>query len=61
MLEFFEAALSYGFLFNALLTGVLAGVACGIVGTFRRRETDYLHRRECCPLRARRYGAGALS
>ena len=34
MLEFFQAALSYGFLFNALLTGVLAGVACGVVGTF---------------------------
>jgi zinc transport system permease protein len=32
--EFFEAALKHSFLMNALLIGVLASVACGVVGTY---------------------------
>lgn len=34
MIEFFHAAVSYQFMINALLTGVLASVACGMVGSF---------------------------
>jgi zinc transport system permease protein len=33
-MEFFEALSRYGFLQNALLAGLLAGVACGVVGSF---------------------------
>ena len=33
-MEFFEAALQHSFLMNALLIGVLASVACGVVGTY---------------------------
>ena len=33
-MEFFEAALQHSFLMNALLLGVLASVACGVVGTY---------------------------
>jgi zinc transport system permease protein len=32
--EFFEALLAHGFLQNAVLAGILASVACGIVGTY---------------------------
>lgn len=34
MLEFFKAIFKYEFLQYALLTGVLASVACGIIGTY---------------------------
>ncbi len=34
MTEFFHAAFSYQFMINALLTGILASVACGMVGSF---------------------------
>lgn len=34
MSEFFEALWSYGFLQRALLAGVLASIACGVVGTY---------------------------
>lgn len=33
-MEFFEAVTRHTFLLNAVLTGVLASVACGIVGTY---------------------------
>jgi zinc transport system permease protein len=33
-MEFFEALSRYGFLQNALLAGLLAGVACGVVGSY---------------------------
>ena len=33
-MEFFNALLRYDFLQHALLAGVLAGVACGVVGTY---------------------------
>ena len=32
--EFFQAVSDYAFMRYALLTGVLAGIACGIVGTY---------------------------
>ena len=34
MTEFFSALVRHGFLQNALLAGVLAGVACGVVGSY---------------------------
>jgi zinc transport system permease protein len=34
MNEFFEAVASHAFMRNALLTGVLASVACGVMGSF---------------------------
>jgi zinc transport system permease protein len=34
MLEFFEAVASHAFLRNALVAGVLASVACGVIGTY---------------------------
>lgn len=34
MTAFFQALAEYGFLRNALLTGVLAGVACGVIGSY---------------------------
>jgi zinc transport system permease protein len=34
MNELLTAFLTHGFLFNALLAAILAGIACGIVGTF---------------------------
>jgi zinc transport system permease protein len=34
MSEFFEAVIRHRFMLNALLTGVLASVACGVVGTY---------------------------
>jgi zinc transport system permease protein len=34
MVEFFHALAQYGFLQNALLAGLLASLACGIVGTY---------------------------
>jgi zinc transport system permease protein len=33
-MEFFDALLRYDFLQHALLAGILAGVACGVVGTY---------------------------
>ena len=33
-MEFLEALPRYDFLQHALLAGVLAGVACGVVGSF---------------------------
>jgi len=33
-MEFFEAVVSHTFLLNAVLTGALASVACGVVGTY---------------------------
>lgn len=34
MVEFFKALIEYKFLQNALLVGVLASIACGIIGTY---------------------------
>lgn len=34
MSEFLDAVANYGFMQNALLMGLLAGIACGVVGTF---------------------------
>jgi zinc transport system permease protein len=34
VIEFFSAVEKYGFLQNALLTGILAAVACGIIGSY---------------------------
>lgn len=34
MSEFFDAVVRHGFMLNALLTGILASVACGVVGTY---------------------------
>jgi zinc transport system permease protein len=34
MIDFFRAVLAYSFLSNALLAGVLASIACGVVGTY---------------------------
>jgi zinc transport system permease protein len=34
MMEFLAAAASYAFLQHALIAGVLAGIACGVVGTY---------------------------
>ncbi len=34
MLDFFHAVTQYTFVLNALLTGILASVACGMVGSF---------------------------
>lgn len=34
MAEFFHAVANYSFMLNALLAGVLASVACGVVGTY---------------------------
>jgi len=34
MVEFLNALVRYGFLQNALMAGVLAGVACGVVGSY---------------------------
>lgn len=33
-MEFFQAVVNHSFMFNALLTGVLASIACGVVGTY---------------------------
>lgn len=34
MMEFFEAVVKHGFLLNAVLVGILASIACGVVGTY---------------------------
>lgn len=34
MMEFFEAVIKHGFLLNAVLVGILASIACGVVGTY---------------------------
>lgn len=34
MIEFFRAVTQYSFVMNALLTGLLASVACGMIGSF---------------------------
>ena len=34
MLEFFQAVSSHAFMRNALLAGILASVACGVIGTY---------------------------
>lgn len=34
MIEFFQAVFTYGFLMNAVLTGLLASIACGVIGTY---------------------------
>jgi len=34
MSEFFEAVAQHRFMLNALLTGVLASIACGVIGTY---------------------------
>jgi len=34
MSEFFHAVFNHTFMMNALLTGLLAGVACGLIGTY---------------------------
>ena len=34
MTEFFEAVTRYEFMRNAIVTGILASIACGVVGTY---------------------------
>jgi zinc transport system permease protein len=40
--------------------GLLASVACGVVGSLRGGSPDNLRGRRDCPLRARGHGGGAL-
>ena len=57
MSEFLDL-LNYGFMQNALMAGVLASVACGVIGTLVVVKPHGLFGRWYCPCRLRRGRAG---
>ena len=61
MYQFLNDLLQFNFLQHALLSGILASVACGVIGTFVVvRRITYIAGRDI-PHSARRHGGGPLS